>query len=206
MNILSTVVVLLLAVAVHAQTDGRSLGNELSGLDFKNIIGGPLLAVIDAQAQAAVTTVEFIDNFGFYKDDNGVKILQTVEFQYVQASNGSLNNFTMSVPFLTMLPIPHLQFDKVTLDFNVKLNGVSTRENSLSTDVKADLSVKQGWISGRAQFNVAVQVQSQSKTTGKVSREYSLAVHVEASQAPLPRGTQRILDLLESIVREGVSK
>ncbi|HEX2947526.1 MAG TPA: DUF2589 domain-containing protein [Clostridia bacterium] len=40
-------------------------GQELSSLDFKNIIGGPLIAVVEAQAQAALSSVNFIKSVGF---------------------------------------------------------------------------------------------------------------------------------------------
>ena len=38
---------------------------QLQSLPFKNIIGGPLTAAIDAQALAAETTVRFIERIGF---------------------------------------------------------------------------------------------------------------------------------------------
>jgi len=50
-------------------------GQELSSIDFESMIGGPLVAVINAQAQAAMTTVNFIKEVGFKKkstdDDAG---------------------------------------------------------------------------------------------------------------------------------------
>lgn len=42
-------------------------GQELSSLDFESMIGGPLVAVINAQAQAAMSTVNFIKEVGFKK-------------------------------------------------------------------------------------------------------------------------------------------
>jgi len=42
-------------------------GQELSSIDFEAMIGGPLVAVINAQAQAAMTTVNFIKEVGFKK-------------------------------------------------------------------------------------------------------------------------------------------
>ena len=42
-------------------------GQELSSLDFESMIGGPLIAVINAQAQAAISTVNFIKQVGFKK-------------------------------------------------------------------------------------------------------------------------------------------
>lgn len=42
-------------------------GQELSSIDFESMIGGPLVAVINAQAQAAMSTVNFIKEVGFKK-------------------------------------------------------------------------------------------------------------------------------------------
>lgn len=40
-------------------------GHELSSIDFEAMIGGPLIAVINAQAQAAMSSVNFIKTVGF---------------------------------------------------------------------------------------------------------------------------------------------
>jgi hypothetical protein len=42
-------------------------GQELASIDFASVIGGPLCAVVNAQAQAAMTTVNFIKEVGFQK-------------------------------------------------------------------------------------------------------------------------------------------
>ena len=47
-----------------------SPGQELSSIDFESMIGGPLVAVINAQAQAAMSTVNFIKEVGFKKVAN----------------------------------------------------------------------------------------------------------------------------------------
>ena len=42
-------------------------GQELSTIDFASMLGGPLRAVVNAQAQAAMSTVNFIKEVGFKK-------------------------------------------------------------------------------------------------------------------------------------------
>src|SRR5262245_5340551 len=42
-------------------------GQELSSIDFASMLGGPLVAVVNAQAQAAMSTVNFIKEVGFNK-------------------------------------------------------------------------------------------------------------------------------------------
>lgn len=53
-------------------------GTELSSLDFGNMIGGPLCAVIEAQSRAARSTADFIKTVGFDKENKPVY----VEFKY----------------------------------------------------------------------------------------------------------------------------
>ncbi len=40
-------------------------GQELATIDFKSMLGGPLIAVVEAQAQAALSSVGFIKSVGF---------------------------------------------------------------------------------------------------------------------------------------------
>ncbi len=42
-------------------------GQELASIDFESMLGGPLVAVVHAQAQAAISTVNFIKEVGFQK-------------------------------------------------------------------------------------------------------------------------------------------
>lgn len=43
-------------------------GQELSSIDFQAMIGGPLSSIVDAQAQAALSSVNFIKSVGFTPD------------------------------------------------------------------------------------------------------------------------------------------
>ena len=53
-------------------------GQELSSIDFESMIGGPLVAVINAQAQAAMSSVNFIKEVGFEKKQ-GDQTLESAE-------------------------------------------------------------------------------------------------------------------------------
>lgn len=64
-------------------------GQELASLDFESMLGGPLVAVVNAQAQAAVSTVNFIKEVGFKKKaeedagaDTGTEDPIYVSFKY----------------------------------------------------------------------------------------------------------------------------
>jgi hypothetical protein len=76
-------------------------GQELASLDFESMLGGPLVAVVNAQAQAAVSTVNFIKEVGFKKkaeenagSDTGTEDPIYVSFKYPK----ELSPFVPAVP------------------------------------------------------------------------------------------------------------
>ena len=68
-------------------------------LPFGNIIGGPLVACVEAQAQAARTSWEFIQNVGLYADGEEKKTVN-VSFQFIK--DGRMAQIT--VPLLDHRP------------------------------------------------------------------------------------------------------
>ena len=60
-------------------------GNEIASISLGSIIGGALNAIVEAQSQAANTTVEFIKSVGFTTDKaTGVMEPVYVDFQYAK--------------------------------------------------------------------------------------------------------------------------
>jgi hypothetical protein len=103
----------------------------------------------------------------------------------------------MSIPALTMFPIPYIEINEITLDFNVKLNSVSSFETSTT-----DFNQNAGSAGAESvNFKAAVSTQRQTRGNIKIARDYSLSVHLKATQAPLPVGIQRILDQLDLAIQ-----
>lgn len=275
-----------------------SPGQELSSIDFASMIGGPLTAVINAQSQAALSSINFIKSVGFepsLTDSAGTTVPGKpiyVSFKYPKevapfepatdtVSGITLNNggagytadptvvftggggsgasavavvtagvvsaitltnpgagyttapiisFTggtpttpatataavahknavpaqfqemkLDVPILTMLPIPFIRIEEVTIDFHAKITSVEFVKNDSSLGIKGDLTVQQGWPGGSAKLNVSVSYQQSTSQGTNVDRTYSLDIHVKASQGETPAGLDRILGILEKSMRE----
>ena len=93
-------------------------GREIATLDFPNLIGGPLNAIVEAQAKSALATANFIQEVAFDKQGKAVH----VDFTYSRKNrDGRAQDFTLSVPFLTMVPIPYIQIDNAEFEFNAKI-------------------------------------------------------------------------------------
>ena len=189
-----------------------AIGDELASLDFENMIGGPLNAVIKAQAQAAVTSVDFIKAVGFETDSSGNITGPTmITFTYskpVETTDSSgittttPQKFELTVPFLTMLPIPFIRVEETTIDFNAKITSVQESSATSSHGLDTELTAKAGWGWGSAKLKVNYSYKRSTSSSQKVERTYSLAVHVRAVQDELPAGTERLLGILENNIQE----
>jgi len=189
-----------------------AIGDELSSINFESMIGGPLSAVVKAQAQSAVTSVDFIKAVGFESDDAGnVTNPVMVTFSYDKpvetvAEDGTtsteVETFNLTVPFLTMLPIPFIRVEETTIDFNAKITSVQESSATSKFGIDAELKAKAGWGWGSASLKVNTSYQRSTSSSSKIARTYSLAVHVRAVQDELPAGTERLLGILENVIEE----
>lgn len=105
-------------------------GNEISSISLGSIIGGALSAIVEAQSQAAHTTVNFINEVGF-EGKQGERKPVYIDFQYEkmiipeketqqEEAEKQKQITSLKVPLLTMVPIPYIRVDDATIDFNVK--------------------------------------------------------------------------------------
>jgi hypothetical protein len=178
-----------------------NLTSELNNIDFAKLIGGPLQAAVQAQAAASMTTVKFIQEVGFERDEAGtVTGVKYVDFKY-DGKTGETNpdgtektvSKAVKVPLLSMLTIPNLRVEDVDINLNVKLNSVETKNVSNSLNVKADLGINYAFV----KLKVSAAVQRTSTTGVKVEKEYAMNVKVHATQDQMPGGLEKILNLLE---------
>lgn len=187
-----------------------AIGQELSSINFESMIGGPLNAVIRAQAQSAQTSVDFIKSVGFNEDDGKPTMVTFSYDKPVEGTDADGNpngvftptKFDLTVPILTMLPVPFIRIEETTIDFNAKINSVQESTTSSSTSLNTSLSVKAGWGPVSASLKASFSTKKSSSATSKVERTYSLAIHVRAVQDELPAGTERLLGILENSIQE----
>lgn len=192
-----------------------AIGDELASLDFESMIGGPLNAVIKAQAQSAVTSVDFIKAVGFDTDEQGnVSGPTMVTFKYMKPvvvtqgeGEGAREEvvstpYELSVPFLTMLPIPFIRVEETTIDFNAKITAVQESSATSSHGLNTELKAKAGWGWGSASLKVNYSYKKSTSSSQKIERTYSMSVYVRAVQDELPAGTERLLGILENSIQE----
>ncbi|WP_294276617.1 DUF2589 domain-containing protein [uncultured Chryseobacterium sp.] len=197
-----------------------NLVQELNSLDFSVYIGGPLQAAVKAQHDASISQVNFIKEVGFtpavaasgsgstavaatpaqlrYVDFNYQKSVPNPAYDPAVSGSKPFNesSVNLKVPFLTMLTIPALRIDEMTIDFNAKLNSVETQNVYSEFGGNASLSAK-FW---KVKFNASASYKRTSSSTSTTEKTYTLGVHVKAVNDELPAGLSRILDMLEDSI------
>ncbi|MGH1383822.1 DUF2589 domain-containing protein [Kordia sp.] len=174
---------------------------ELNSLDFNNYIGGPLQAAVQAQHAAAMSQVQFIQEVGFESGTDPSK-LRYVDFKYIKSvPNDAGTDFIdktveIKVPFLTMLTIPALRIEEMTIDFNAKLTSTETSNVSSEFAASASLGINYKVVNFKAS---ASYKRSTSRGTN-VEKTYNLGVHVRVVNDEIPAGLDRILTMLEDSI------
>ena len=66
---ISIALCLVIIISLIASISAQSIATELAQIDFSNIIGGPLVAAVNAQVQASNAALQFISAVGFDSTD-----------------------------------------------------------------------------------------------------------------------------------------
>lgn len=174
-----------------------AIGDQFSGLDMQNLIGGPLRAAADASMQLADSTANFINKVGF--DENGNT--RKASFQFEKKSfneDGTTNEDEMKidVPMLAIVPIPNLQVDEVNILFDMEVKESEKSESATDLSATASGSLNLGIV----KVNISGSVSSHSSNTRSSDNSAKYHVDVHATNHGTPEGLARVLDMMAASV------
>ena len=151
---------------------GSKVASALNSIPFGNIIGGPLAACVRAQAEAAQTTIDFIRGFTMTNselDPEGVEPI-TVTFTFIM--NGEKTR--MTVPLMTIVPIPYMHIDYVNLNFTADITACDD---------------------GKTEAKYATEGYTRTEDDEQsVSVESKMGINVRASTSSMPSGMAKMLE------------
>jgi hypothetical protein len=204
--------------------------DTLTALPFGAVIGGPLKAAIEAQALAARTTIEFIEKVGFEppapakpdpfslafeldpaKKTSSLGPVRNVTFSYESTkADGTVEQVSLTVPILTIVPIPYIRIDELTINFTAKIQeqqvntSTVTSENSSANSSGASFRAGWWWWGGSVNYNASVSSKNTStvSSASKNQTEYTMNIHLRAVQDDMPAGLAKVLNILEAGIRE----
>ena len=185
------------------------MAGTLASLNFDNLLGSPLLAAIEAQVQGSMCAVNYFKIVGFEqsmmsqmmsavasKNPMAAAMVslgkpRMVYFQFPKRlPDGKEVTHTLSVPFLTMVPLPNLRVTNLRLDFNVRI----------TSQVGSDREVGSSYTCGD------FTTKRISKTGCLMQEDFSMKVRVVAKAPPMPQGLEKVLEVLEATIKDQVNE
>ncbi|MDI1483993.1 DUF2589 domain-containing protein [Polyangium sp. y55x31] len=182
----------------------------LSQIPFGAIIGGPLVAGVEAQTLAANATLKYVLGvlFGLDKDGNpngsdgkAPTAVMSVTFTFSRGADTA----QLTVPLLTLVPIPYLLVETMDINFKAAINATSSFEAKQSTENQTggETSGSFGFLFDKVNFKGSYSSKSDSSSTrdSKYSVEYTVNVNVHATGHDMPAGTSKVLNMLNDAIK-----
>lgn len=173
-------------------------------MELKDLISGPLVATIDADSISARRYLSYLLELAFdsYDKETGkVGKLRTLEFTYNAHDVNGSHEQRVSIPLLTLVPLPLLQVKEADFDFDIQIvDALSADKNTtFSLKNKAD---KDGDSQGEGvKLRVLMApggTESNERNSMQRSMTANMKVKVRMQQADMPGGLANLLHFTTS--------
>lgn len=175
---------------------------EFRALPLDVIIAQPLVAAVNAQKQSAEATVGFINSMMTGSGTQADPYTPvTVDFTASLQNSNNQGTVLMDIkaPLLSIVPIPNLRIDSLSVSFKYEVSQSATVSNNKQVSGTADIKAGSKLLpifSAELSGNLT----SSSKQDSTTNRSGSLDIELHASEAPMPEGLAKILTLLSNAV------
>ena len=177
-------------MSVDKQSSVPVVSQVLTALPLKEVFAAPLVAAIEAHNSACSALEQFIERVGRNPKTGEITTLQ---FRYSQQSGSAEPaQRSIEVPLIAMLPLPAFAVDRLSVEFDVKIDAGEAATDSTSKELGGELALGYGPVSLKLKGSVA----SKSEQTRKSDTSARYTVHLEASRQPMPEAFQRVIEAL----------
>ena len=180
---------------------------KMEALELAEVLGSLMSSVVDAQAEAAKATVDFVSDVGFEEND-GSRVMRMVKLRYRKKDeNGVMADFEVEVPLLAMVNIPALAVSEAKLSFSYDVVTAQQSAGEKRGGAGAAANRPGGLLFGkpaRLKGFVRRDVATSSGGSGKVSTRSVTAIDLDVTlaQQEMPIGVERLFDLAELGIEE----
>ncbi len=170
--------------------------NSSQVMELKQLIAGPLVATIEADALSSQKYLDYLMQVTFesYNPATGeTGKIRTLNFGYTENVNGTEVKRTVSIPLITLVPLPLLHIEEADFDFDIKIVDCIT--------VKYDAAFgSDGSDRGSDGFRMRASLAPQSSSrnqSGELQQSISanMKVKVKMRTADMPAGLSNLLHL-----------
>ncbi len=182
-----------------AKTTNNKTVTEISPAEFKKIplefiIATPLLTTIEAHRVAANTTLKFIKELS---DAEPMKF--ELQLNETTGNTTDIANKTIKVPLLSMVHIPNMNFDSLSVTFNYSISQIYTEKKEKEGSAEGEISTT-GLLSKfvGASFGGSIESRTSSELTS--NRSGSLEIKIHASEGDMPQGLSKIVTAIANSI------
>ena len=167
--------------------------------NLEQIFSIPLNAVIEANARAAETAVDFIRRYGFVRDSdsNGVDDfgkLRMASFTYdFVGNNGFPQTMTVKIPFLSLIPLPLLEVKNAEFNFAIQIFDLV--EFAVKSDEETAAAQPPLVLHDKNVQAMYAPLQSVVEKEREYSMQANMEVRVEVVRADMPAGLLQLMNL-----------
>lgn len=147
--------------------------STLTAIDFGSLLGAPLTACVEAQAQAAAATTRYVEQVGFTHENSNYDA-KTLQFSFTVEGRRK----KLIVPLISVVPLPYLNIDNVDINFTTN---VALEDGYLVGSISTD--------------NNSTETSNQSSS---LKSNIQIKVGLKASTSDMPYGISRILEVLSN--------
>jgi len=167
-------------------------------LSLAQLIGAPIHALVDAEAQSAMATARFIRAVGFVGNGDGMGELgdlQMARFKRRRSNaDGSDEEVEVQIPLLSMLPIPALQIKDAELDYNVKIIQTEALPQR-QAEINQLMTTKRQGPLGEPPATLRAAFAREQRPGDRRSVDMLLKMKLRIEQADMPAGLAQLLAL-----------
>ncbi|MBN2891909.1 MAG: DUF2589 domain-containing protein [Bacteroidales bacterium] len=182
-----------------------AINNTLKSVPFEYLIGSPLKAAIDAQNIATRATIDFIQQVGFNSNDEIIDPetglpkqdfnygdARNIVFNYIRINENGFEEISeLSIPILTVVPVPFLRISDVELDLIANITETSESKTDANTDF---------FYNNKVEFKGKISRKNATTKSSRFRSETSLGVKIKAVHDELPLGFSKMLSVMESSI------
>lgn len=180
------------------ETKNNNVSKQI--MELKDLISGPLVATIDADSMSTRRYLSYLYELAFdsYNAATGeVGNLRMLEFTYTANDNGIPRQQRVSIPLMTLVPLPLLQVKEADFDFDIQIiDAVSADKQSMFSfnEKKDDDNPDSDGVKLRVSM-AASNIDGNTEKKVKQGLAANMKVKVKMQQADMPGGLSNLLSL-----------
>ncbi len=169
-------------------------------LSLAQLIGAPISALVDAEAQSAIATERFIRSVGFTGGTERGELgdLQMARFTRKQLEGETVSDVEVQIPLLSMLPIPALQIRDAELDYTVRIVQTEEMQSAPFHDIKGLRNTPDDEPIARLRGSFA----RESRPGDHRRTDMLVKMKVRMEQADMPDGLAKLLALSSESIQQ----